>query len=618
MKRHTAFALAVLLLAATAAHAATTELISVNMAGNPADGNHPAISANGRYVAFESFGTGLVPGDTNGFLDVFVYDRATGVTTRVSVASDGSQGNGGSSSPAISADGRYVTFSSGANNLVPDGTSEWSDVLLHDRVTGETTRVSTSIGGGDARGGSSAGGLSADGRYVVFSSGADNLVPGDTNVFWDVFVLDRQTGETTRVSVATDGTEGNGLSLCATISPDGRYVAFESEATNLVAGDTNGVRDVYVHDRATGETIRASVASDGTGGSDGRTGPPALSGDGRYVAFACEASDLVPDDTNGCYDVFVHDLVTRETERVSVSSEGAQGNGTSGLFWMSLAISYDGRYVAFSSAASNLVPGDTNSTRDIFVHDRTTGETRRVSLRADGSESRGDGQNPAMSADGTCIAFSTQANLIIPGESYYGYCVFVRDELGFGDIGAAFWCHDEIRSCVAAGVVSGYGDGTYQPGNPVTRDQMAVYVARALAGGDGYVPEFTDTPTFPDVPEESWALKYVEYAVAHNVVAGYLDGTYHPEYEVTRDQMAVYVARALVAPTGEAALADYVPADPRDFPDVASDFWSYKHVEYCVENGVVAGYLDGLYHPDYVVTRDQMAVYVARAFGLVS
>jgi hypothetical protein len=186
----------------------------------------------------------------------------------------------------------------------------------------------------------------------------------------------------------------------------------------------------------------------------------------------------------------------------------------------------------------------------------------------------------------------------------------------FPDVPLDFWAYKAIKGCVDAGIVAGYGDGLYHPEVAVTRDQMAVYISRALAGGDDNVPEFTDTPTFPDVSEGSWALDYVEYAVSQNVVAGYEDGTYHPEYEVTRDQMAVYVARSLVAPTGEAALADYVPADPRNFPDVASDFWAYRHVEYCVENGVVAGYLDGLYHPEFVVTRDQMAVYVARAFGL--
>ncbi|NIN09780.1 MAG: hypothetical protein GTN78_13125, partial [Gemmatimonadales bacterium] len=150
----------------------------------------------------------------------------------------------------------------------------------------------------------------------------------------------------------------------------------------------------------------------------------------------------------------------------------------------------------------------------------------------------------------------------------------------------------------------------------VTRDQMAVYISRSLAGGDENVPDFSGTPTFPDVPEGFWALDYVEHAVSQSVVVGCQDGSYHPEYQVTRDHMAVYVARALVAPAGEAALADYVPASPCNFPDVATDFWSYRHIEYCAEHGVVQGYDDGHYHPECVVTRDQMAVYIARAFEL--
>jgi hypothetical protein len=188
----------------------------------------------------------------------------------------------------------------------------------------------------------------------------------------------------------------------------------------------------------------------------------------------------------------------------------------------------------------------------------------------------------------------------------------------FRDMPAGCWASDEIYSCSQAGIVSGYPDGAYRPDRPVTRDQMAVYIARALAGGDEHVPDFTGSPSFRDVTRWHWASDYVEYALSQNVVEGYEDGLYHPEYEVTRDQMAVYVARALVAPEGEAGLADYIPADPRNFPDVASDFWAYMHVEYCVEHGVVAGYLDGYYHPEIVVTRDQMAVYVARAFGLLS
>ena len=186
----------------------------------------------------------------------------------------------------------------------------------------------------------------------------------------------------------------------------------------------------------------------------------------------------------------------------------------------------------------------------------------------------------------------------------------------FWDVPVGFWAFDQIRAALRAGIVQGYPDGSYQPTLPVTRDQMAVYIARALAGGDSNVPDFTGTPTFPDVPDTFWALKYVEFAVDEGVVTGYEDGNYQPAISVTRDQMAVYIARSTVAPTGEAALADYTPADPRNFPDVASDFWAWKHIEYCVENSVVNGYEDGLYHPEVVVTRDQMAVYVARAFDL--
>ena len=221
----------------------------------------------------------------------------------------------------------------------------------------------------------------------------------------------------------------------------------------------------------------------------------------------------------------------------------------------------------------------------------------------------------------------------------YGY-VLTR----FWDVLANHWAYDAIEGCVEAEVVSGYLEGDYRPSAVVTRDQMAVYIARALAGGDGNVPEGPETASFEDVPntgygdsgtDPHWAYKYVEYAVDCSVVQGYAYDDpenpgetiyrYEPTWTVTRDQMAVYVARAMVAPTGEAALEDYVPSDPRNFPDVPNTgygdggtdpFWAYTHIEYCVENGVVSGYDDGYYRPEWVVTRDQMAVYVARAFGL--
>jgi len=193
----------------------------------------------------------------------------------------------------------------------------------------------------------------------------------------------------------------------------------------------------------------------------------------------------------------------------------------------------------------------------------------------------------------------------------YGY-VLTR----FWDVLADQWAYSAIEACVAAGIVSGYPEGDYKPSDPVTRDQMAVYISRALAEGDSNVPAFAGTPSFPDVGEDSWALRYVEYAVEQGVVTGFEDGSYQPLLEVDRGQMAVYIARSIATPTGEAGLVGYSPPDTPTFPDVPVGFWAYKHVEYCVEHGVVQGYGDGWYYPGNVVTRDQMAVYVKRAFGL--
>ncbi len=425
---------------------------------------------------------------------------------------------------------------------------------------------------------------------------------------------------TERVSVSSAEAEGNYRSNWSSVSADGRYVAFSSLADNLVAGDTNGVVDVFVRDRVTGITDRVSVSGAGEQGNDWSNWP-SISADGRYVAFMSTANNLVAGDTNGSWDVFVRDRVSGETERVNVSSAGAEANGPSGYS----VISADGRYVAFMSDATNLVPGDTNGRADVFVRDRMAGETQRVSVSSAGVEADGRSDENSISADGRYVAFGSRASNLVPGDTNGTRDIFVRGPLEyydgppptFDDVSPSFWAFDEVEACAAAGIVSGYGDGLYHPELGVTRDQMAVYISRALAGGDENVPDFTATPTFPDVGDTHWALKYVEYAVSCSVVSGYLDGTYRPEYPVTRDQMAVYVARSICDPTGEDGLTDYVPADPRNFPDVSSGFWSYKHVEYCVENGVVAGYLDGYYRPDYVVTRDQMAVYVARAFGLM-
>jgi hypothetical protein len=179
-----------------------------------------------------------------------------------------------------------------------------------------------------------------------------------------------------------------------------------------------------------------------------------------------------------------------------------------------------------------------------------------------------------------------------------------------------YWAFEEIMACVDADIVQGYPEGDYKPLLAVTRDQMAVYVGRGLAGGDENVPPGPAEPSFWDVGSDQWAYDYIEYAVAEGVVQGYAEGDYKPALEVDRAQMAVYIARSIATPTGEAGLIGYEPPETPTFPDVLTGHWAYKHVEYCVEHGVVQGYEDGWYHPEGVVTRDQMAVYVARAFEL--
>ena len=421
-----------------------TERVSVASDGSEGDmtswGPAP-LSDDARHVAFESDATNLVAADTNGVRDVFVHDRQTARTSkasnpdpsqpyteRASVASDGSQADDDSYTSAVSADGSTVVFTSDAHNLVPGYTNpDWNGGLyVRDRAGATTELVSVSSEGAPANAwGDYSPSLSADGRFVSFESEADNLVGGDTNGSGDVFVRDRQSGTTERASVASDGTEGDGWSYCASLSGDGRYVAFESEASNLVAGDTNGVADVFVRDRASGVTERVSVASDGSEG-DGWAGCASISGDGRYVAFESDASNLVAGDTNGQTDVFARDRQSGTTEVVSVSPAGSTADKYSSVGRG--AISGDGRFVAFSSRATDLVVGDTNGQRDVFVRDRVTAQTERVSVGPGGVEANSySDYYPAMSEDGSSVAFSSRASNLVGGDTNAKSDVFLWD-----------------------------------------------------------------------------------------------------------------------------------------------------------------------------------------------
>lgn len=372
-----------------------------------------ALSQTGQFVAFSSGASNQVVGDTNLVPDVFLFNRQTGTTTRESVGLGVPplQATGASTFPSISADGRYVAFESLAENLVGPGqdTNLKSDIFVRDRTLDVTERASVALGGFPTQpdGDSNKPSISADGRYVAFFSFATNLVAGDTNGVADVFLYDRQLAvPTQRVSVGPGGVQGNGASVVfgQAVSNDGTRVAFESAATNLVAVDANGAKDVFVW--TSGTTALVSVNSAGTGPGNGESRVSAISGNGRYVVFESDATDLVASDNNGVTDIFVRDLTAGTTTRVSVSSTGVQANGASFAFG-STTVSDNGALIVFESDATNLVTGDTNGVGDVFVRDTVSGTTDRLSITSASGQPTTVSTEGAVSRDGTTAAFGS-------------------------------------------------------------------------------------------------------------------------------------------------------------------------------------------------------------------
>ena len=414
----------------------TTIRVSIGSDGQQSNqySNFFNISGDGRYVVFHSVASNLVAADTNDADDIFLHDVQTRRTIRVSINSEGIQGNLRSNRPSISGHGRFVSFDSDATNLVAGDSNNSLDVFIHEPLTGETTRISVNSEGQEGNAGSWNSAVSDDARYVRFVSDASNLVAGDSNGAADVFVHDRLTGETGRVSVRTDGMEANGSSSGGGLSSDGRFLAFQSDATNLDDADTNGVRDAFVHDRQTGETRRVSVSTAGEEGNQAST-RARISGDGRFIVFDSEATNLVEGDSNGVMDVFIHNLLSGETKRVSVTSEGAEANGLS----RNAVVSYAGRFVSYFSEASNLVTDDTNGERDVFRYDRVTGETIRVNLTNEGTEADLGAAYSHMSDDGSRISFQSVSTNLVSGDTNEVTDVFLREiplnELYFAQFG---------------------------------------------------------------------------------------------------------------------------------------------------------------------------------------
>jgi Tol biopolymer transport system component len=433
------------LLPALPAVAQTTTRISRGFDGTGGDGEsiRPSISADGRYIAFESGASNLVVGDENRSDDVFVHDRLTGETTVISVSSGGVLGDDGSGRPAISPSGRFVAFVSNAGNLVPGDVNELRDVFIHDRDANEnqvfdepggirTVRVSVRSDGEQAIDESNRPSLSDDGRFVAFRSRATNLVDGDTNAADDIFVHDRDADEngvfdepggisTTRASVSTNDQQANGDSDRPVIAGRSRVVVFTSFASNLVDGDANLSSDVFVRDLVAGTTTRVSVDSFGTQGN-GDSDRPVITPDARYVVFRSAADNLVPDDTNGRDDLFMHDRQTGETTRIAIAG-GGESDGDS----TTPAVTPDARFVAFRSDAENLVAADDNSIPDVFVMELHTGAVERLSVSTSGVQGNDESGAPVISTDGRFVVFTSMATNLVQDDVRGLADVFLHD-----------------------------------------------------------------------------------------------------------------------------------------------------------------------------------------------
>jgi flagellin-like hook-associated protein FlgL len=400
--------------------------VSTTSTGAEATGGSSGLAqttASGRYLVFQSTATNLVSGDTNAANDVFLKDLSTGQTTRISTTSQGTEATGGGSySPQITPDGQYAVFSSDASNLVSGDTNGLTDIFVKNILTGQVTRVSTTSSDVQALGNSTNAQITADGRYVLFQSDATNLVSSDTNATIDIFLKDLQTGLLTRVNVDSNGNQATGgISSVAQITPDGRYVLFQSDATNLVSGDTNGTGDIFMKDLVTGMLTRVSTNSAGDQGN-AHAADATITPDGKYVTFRSNSSNVFAGDTNGTYDVYVKELSTGNVALVSSDSAGTIGNGLSIIS----STTSDARYVTYYSQATNLVSGDTNALRDIFVKDLLTGQTSRVNVNNSGTQASGGlSSNPRITPDGRYIIFDSVATNLVSGDTNAQSDIFI-------------------------------------------------------------------------------------------------------------------------------------------------------------------------------------------------
>jgi hypothetical protein len=403
-----------------AAHAVTTRRVSTTSNDVEATGGNSfasAVSGNGRLVAFSSLATNLDPADGNTLNDIYLKDTQTGQLTLVSRGANG-VGNASSNLPQLSADGRFVAFVSAASNLVANDTNGTSDVFVYTVSTGALEIVSVSSTGAQANGASGAGScggncfsLSADGRFVAFESLATNLAALDIDTASDIFLRDRQTGTTTLVSQTSAGQLGSGSigSNRPAISGNGQFVVFESSRV-LEASDTNNTGDIYLRNLSAGTTVRVNTSATGAFTTSGFSARPSINNDGTIVAFRSVSNELVPNDNTSTTqrDIFVKNVSTGAIQRVQAPAVEPNGDSNE------LSLSGDGAVLYFHSAATNLIADDTNAVEDIFKRTVATGAIERVSLSTTGTQGSGASLFPKSNNDGTVVTFeSSAANLVV-------------------------------------------------------------------------------------------------------------------------------------------------------------------------------------------------------------
>ena len=520
---------------------AATQLVSVSSQGVPANSSckNPDISYDGRFVVFECRASNLVPNDTNKVSDIFVHDRQTGATERVSVGPNGIQANGPSDEPAISDDGRFVVFTSKAKNLIPSpaqavGMASYRgpgiNVYLHDRQTGITSLASMTPTGQPADRRAWLPDISPDGRYIVYSSHSSNLVVPDMNgIKRDAFIYDRVTGTTEYADIMSNGLNPWSGGSIAAISAEGRVVTYRSKASDLVRDDTNRKFDIFAYERSTFDIKRVSVSTTGRQASSDAHNPQ-VSADGRFVVYESPAQ-LDSRDQNSSIDVYVHYLPAAVTSLASLNANGHAGNNPS----VTPVLSGDGRYIAYSSKSSDLVPGDTNGLSDVFIFDQATGETTRVSLGNNNQQATGGvSTTPVISGDGRFVTFVSTARNLIEGITSRPGGIYLRaldTDAPFYDIAGVV---RDGNGQPLPGVAITTGDGRVtQTGNDgrytLEALRAGTYTVSAEKLGYTFAPVSRTITVWPDATGQDFTATALTYLVSGTV----LENTGNPLVGVT-------------------------------------------------------------------------------------